>query len=111
LVGWSWLVDADTKFGVTDDDGDVLFHHDDNVSANGLTFGGGVEWKFTDNLSVLGEYRFTDLDNFNRNGNFWDDCGCDNFRDRNDVDLNVQRVLFTLNWRFGGFGTTTAAAY
>jgi mono/diheme cytochrome c family protein len=31
---------------------------------HGLTFGGGVEWKFTDNLSVRGEYRFTDLDNF-----------------------------------------------
>jgi hypothetical protein len=27
------------------------------------------------------------------------------------VDVNVQRVLFTLNWRFGGFGETTAAAY
>ena len=33
------------------------------------------------------------------------------FRDRNDVDVNVQRVLFTFNWRFGGFGETTAAAY
>jgi outer membrane immunogenic protein len=110
LVGWSWLVDADTKFRVSDDDGDVLFHHDDNVNANGITFGGGVEWKFTDNLSIRGEYRFTDLDNFNNNGNFWDDYE-NNFRDRNDVDINVQRVLFTLNWRFGGFGATTAAAY
>ena len=34
-----------------------------------------------------------------------------NFRDRNDVNIDVQRVLFTLNWRFGGFGATTAAAY
>jgi len=110
LVGWSWA-DADTNFRVRDDSDNLLFHHDDNVSANGLTFGGGVEWKFTDSLSIRGEYRFTDLDNFNNNGNFSDNCGCDNFRDRNDVDINVQRVLFTLNWRFGGFGATTAAAY
>jgi outer membrane immunogenic protein len=112
LVGWSWL-DVDTNFRIRDDEsGDVLFHNDDNLSANGLTFGGGVEWKFTENLSIRGEYRFTDLDNFDNNGRFdvdWCD-GC-TFRSRNDIDLNVQRVLFTLNWRFGGFGATTAAAY
>jgi outer membrane immunogenic protein len=112
LVGWSWL-DADTNFRVRDDDGNVLFHHDDNNNnINGITFGGGVEWKFADwPLSLRAEYRFTDLDNFNNNGNFFDECGCNQFRDHNDVDLNVQRVLFTLNWRFGGFGATTAAAY
>ena len=33
-------------------------------AANGLTFGGGVEWKVTDNVSIRGDYRFTDLDNF-----------------------------------------------
>jgi outer membrane immunogenic protein len=112
LVGWSWL-DADTNFRVRDDDGNVLFHHDDNNNnINGITFGGGLEWKFADwPLSLRAEYRFTDLDNFNNNGNFFDECGCNQFRDHNDVDLNVQRVLFTLNWRFGGFGATTAAAY
>ena len=70
---------------------------------NGLTFGGGVEWKVTDNVSIRGDYRFTDLDNFSNDGNFhWMFADAD-FRDRNDVDVNVQRVLFTLNWRFGGF--------
>ena len=69
LVGWSWL-DVDTSFRIRDDNDNLLFHHDDNFSANGLTFGGGVEWKFTDNLSIRGEYRFTDLDNFDNNGNF-----------------------------------------
>ena len=55
--------------GSKDVDNDInLFHNDDNFSANGLTFGGGVEWKFTENLSVRGEYRFTDLDNFGNNG-------------------------------------------
>jgi outer membrane immunogenic protein len=111
LVGWSWL-DVDTNFRVRDDEDNVLFHHDDNVTANGVTFGGGVEWKFPEwPLSLRAEYRFTDLDNFDNNGNFFDECGCDNFRARNDIDVNVQRVLFTLNWRFGGFGETTAAAY
>jgi outer membrane immunogenic protein len=109
LGGWSWL-DVDTNFKVRDhDSGDVLFHNDDNVTANGFTVGGGLEWKFTDNLSVRGEYRFTDLEDFNLNGNFEDCCGP--IRARNDFDVNVQRVLFTLNWRFGGFGATTAAAY
>jgi outer membrane immunogenic protein len=109
LGGWTWA-DVDSGFRVRDDED---FHHnnDDNLNANGFTVGGGVEWKFTDNLSIRGEYRFTDLDNFDNNGNFhWDGCDCD-FRDRNDVDVEVQRVLFTLNWRFGGFGATTAAAY
>ena len=54
-----------------------LFHLDDNFSANGLTFGGGVEWKFTDNLSIRGEYRFTDLDNFGNNGRFGENFNCD----------------------------------
>ena len=47
LVGWSWL-DIDTNFRVRDDEDNLLFHNDDNVTANGLTVGAGVEWKFTD---------------------------------------------------------------
>jgi outer membrane immunogenic protein len=112
LVGWTWA-DIETDFRIRDEFGDTVFHNSDNFNANGLSFGGGVEWKFTDNLSIRGEYRFTDLDNFDNNGNF-EVCndGCGNFRSRNDVDLDVQRVLFTLNWRFGGFGgASTAAAY
>ena len=72
LVGWSWL-DVDTNFRISEISTDeTIFHNDDSFSANGLTFGGGVEWKFTDNLSIRGEYRFTDLDNFDNNGRF--DC-------------------------------------
>jgi len=109
LVGWTWA-DIDTDFRLRHDCcEDNIFNNSDNFSANGISFGGGVEWKFTDNLSVRGEYRFTDLDNFDNNGHFlWD--GYDH-RLKNDVDLDVQRVLFTLNWRFGGFGAATAAAY
>jgi outer membrane immunogenic protein len=113
LVGWTWA-DVDAGFRARHDEWeDVRLNDDDNFNANGLTFGGGVEWKFTENLSIRGEYRFTDLDNFDNNGNF-ELCGegwCDKARHRNDVDVDVQRVLFTLNWRFGGFGAATAAAY
>jgi outer membrane immunogenic protein len=112
LVGWTWA-DIDTDFRLRDVDGETVFHNSDNFNANGLSFGGGVEWKFTDNLSIRGEYRFTDLDNFDNNGHFSRDCGdwdCE-FKNRNDIDIDVQRVLFTLNWRFGGFGAATAAAY
>jgi len=110
LGGWTFA-DVDANFRVRDDGGDWHHNNDDNLNANGFTVGGGLEWKFTDNLSIRGEYRFTDLENFDNNGNFhWDGCDCD-FRDRNNIDVNVQRVLFTLNWRFGGFGATTAAAY
>jgi outer membrane immunogenic protein len=112
LVGWSWL-DVDTNFRIRDDNDETIFHDDDSFNANGLTFGGGVEWRFTENLSIRGEYRFTDLDNFDNNGRF-DHCDgdwCDSVKSRNDIDLDVQRVLFTLNWRFGGFGAATAAAY
>ena len=52
---------------------------------------------------------------YGTNGRFGEDFNCGvwdgDFKSRNDIDLNVQRVLFTLNWRFGGFGETTAAAY
>jgi outer membrane immunogenic protein len=110
LVGWTWA-DVDAGFRIRHDEHeDWRDNNDDEFNADGLTFGGGVEWKFTDNLSIRGEYRFTDLDNFDNNGHFkdWND---DEFRHKNDVDVDVQRVLFTLNWRFGGFGAATAAAY
>jgi len=111
LGGWTWA-DMESNFRVRDDEGEVVFHNNDDRNVSGLTVGLGFEWKFADYpLSLRTEYRFTDLDDFNNNGNFWDNCGCNNFRDRNDIDVNVQRVLFTLNWRFGGFGATTAAAY
>jgi hypothetical protein len=96
LVGWSWL-DIDTNFRVRDIDTDeTIFDHDDNVTANGLTVGGGVEWKFTDYpLSIHGNYRFTSLDNFDNNGNFdrCGDWGCDSFRSRNRRCQRPARAL------------------
>ena len=113
LVGWTWA-DIESDFRIRDiDSGETFVHNNDDFNANGISFGGGVEWRFTENLSIRGEYRFTDLDNFDNNGRFeiCDGDWCDKFRHRNDVDVDVQRVLFTLNWRFGGFGAATAAAY
>ena len=70
LVGWSCL-DINTDFRIRDIETDeTIFHHSDNRSADGLTFGGGVEWKVTDNVSIRGDYRFTDLNNFSNDGNF-----------------------------------------
>jgi outer membrane immunogenic protein len=116
LGGWTWA-DIDSKFKVTDDDGDWHHNNNDSFNANGFTLGAGLEWKFADlPLSLRAEYRFTRLNDFNNNDHFSGDCEryeCD-FRDRNDVNIDIQRVLFTLNWRFGGFGgfgATTAAAY
>jgi outer membrane immunogenic protein len=114
LAGWTFA-DLESNFRVRDDEGEVLFRNNDDFNADGPTFGVGLEWQFADwPLSLRAEYRFTDLENFDNNGRFEGegDCRCSNeFRHRNDVDIDVQRVLFTLNWRFGGFGAATAAAY
>jgi outer membrane immunogenic protein len=116
LGGWTWA-DIDSNFKVRDDEGDWHHNSDDNFNANGFTLGAGLEWKFADYpLSLRAEYRFTRLEYFHNNDHFTADCGWDecDFRDKNDVQIDVQRVLFTLNWRFagfGGFGATTAAAY
>ena len=111
LGGWTWA-DIESNFRVRDDEGEVVFHNNDDRNVSGLTVGLGFEWKFADYpLSLRTEYRFTDLDHFNNNDHFTCDRCEGDFRDRNDANVNIQRVLFTLNWRFGGFGATTAAAY
>jgi outer membrane immunogenic protein len=109
LFGWSWAdIENDWRFR-HDFDTAEDFHLGDNFNADGFTFGGGVEWRFLENLSLRAEYRFTDFDNFDDSRR--DEFDHHEFRRNLDVDLDVQRVLFTLNWRFGGFGAATAAAY
>ena len=114
LAGWTFA-DLESNFRVRDDEGEDIFHNNDSFNANGPTVGIGLEWQFADwPLSLRTEYRFTDLDNFDNNGRFdfdGESCYECSFRHRNDVSIDVQRVLFTLNWRFGGFGAATAAAY
>ena len=104
LFGWSWAdVGHDWRFR-SDEFAEADFHRGDEFSASGFTFGGGAEYRFTENLSLRAEYRFTDFDSFDDNRReFFEDV---EFRRNFEVDLDVQRVLFTLNWRFGGFGET-----
>jgi outer membrane immunogenic protein len=110
LFGWSWAdIENNWRFRHVDNS-DFDFNRGDDFNANGFTFGGGAEWRFTENLSIRAEYRFTDFDNFDDNNRFIDSDE-NEFRRNFEVDLDVQRVLFTLNWRFGGFGAATAAAY
>jgi outer membrane immunogenic protein len=114
LFGWSWAdLENNWRFRVEEADlaDDLDFNRGDTFSANGFTFGGGAEWRFTENVSFRAEYRFTDFDNFEDNGRDRFENLDVEFRRNLDVDVDVQRVLFTINWRFGGFGAATAAAY
>ena len=106
LIGWSWAdIDHDFRIGC-DGCEDYFLRNGDTFNANGLTFGGGAEYKVTESVSVRGEYRFTDLDNFNDNDNYHE--GAYDAFSSTHADVDVQQVLFTVNWRFGGFG---GAAY
>ena len=70
LGGWT-CADIESNFRVRDDEGEDVFHNNDDFNVNGLTVGIGFEWKFADYpLSLRTEYRFTDLDNFDNNGRF-----------------------------------------
>ena len=102
LAGWSWA-DVDHKLKIDCDDCDGrIAKSGDNFNANGVTVGAGAEYKFTDNLSLRGEYRFTNLENVG--GHRFFEFDEDDYFARSSADVNIQQVLFTLNWRFGGFG-------
>ena len=102
LAGWSWA-DIDHHYRLDDEIG-PLFRLGDDFNANGYTIGLGAEYKFTDSISIRGEYRFTDFDSFNDHDFFsWDQEVDDNVA-RTRANVDVQQVLFTLNWRFGGLG-------
>jgi opacity protein-like surface antigen len=100
LAGWSWA-DVDHTFRVSCDECDSPFVKvGDNKTLNGLTVGIGAEYKFFDNLSLRGEYRFTSLDSFS-DRKFFDD---DHSFAKTKFDGNVEQVLFSLNWNFGTLG-------
>ena len=105
LVGWSWgSVDHDFKIDCDSCDSPLIRVGDD-FDANGFTFGGGAEYKVWENISIRGEYRFIDFDNFDDN-RICEECGLSL---KSDAEVDVQQLLFTLNWRFGDFGTPAAA--
>jgi opacity protein-like surface antigen len=100
LAGWSWA-DVDHSFRIDCDSCSSPFVKvGDNKTLNGLTVGIGAEYKWTDSISLRGEYRFTSLDNFNDKRFFNND---DHFA-RTEFDGNVEQVLFSLNWNFGTLG-------
>jgi outer membrane immunogenic protein len=111
LAGWSWA-DIDHKFKIDCDDCDEsIVKLGDEFNANGYTVGIGAEYKWTDSISLRGEYRFTNLDTVD-DRKFFEHYESDH-RAKSEASINVEQVLFTLNWRFGGlpFGAATAAAY
>ncbi len=100
LAGWSWA-DVDHNFKIDCDECDEpIVKLGDNKTANGLTVGIGAEYKWTESLSLRGEYRFTNLQGFN-DRKFFDE---DEHFAKSSFDGNVEQVLFTLNWNFGTLG-------
>jgi opacity protein-like surface antigen len=100
LAGWSWA-DVDHSFRIDCDGCSSPFVKvGDNKTLNGLTVGIGAEYKWTDSISLRGEYRFTSLDNLSDRKFFNDDH---NFA-KSEFDGNVEQVLFSLNWNFGTLG-------
>jgi len=102
LAGWSWA-NIDHHFKIDCDEcSEPIAKLGDSFNANGVTVGLGAEYKWTDYLSLRGEYRFTNLDNVSdhRYFSFEED---DHFA-RSKANINVQQVLLTLNWRFGNLG-------
>jgi len=103
LAGWSWA-NVDHKFRIDCDDCSEPFAKiGDSFNANGVTVGLGAEYKWTDNISLRSEYRFTNLDNASDHRYF--ELENDDHFARSKANINVQQVLLTLNWRFGGFGS------
>ena len=100
LAGWSWA-DIDHNFKIDCDDcSEPFVKLGDNFNVNGYTVGIGAEYKVTDNISLRGEYRFTNLDSFN-DRRFFDEG---DHLAKTKVDGTIEQVLVTLNWNFGGLG-------
>lgn len=102
LLGYSWA-DAESKLQIGCFEGDCLISGKNSDTVEGVTFGGGVEFKgwLWEGASTRLEYRYTDLDSSNlrldrRDIGFFDD------EFRADIDQSVQGIYLTFNWRFGG---------
>jgi opacity protein-like surface antigen len=102
LLGYSWA-DAESKLQIGCFEGDCLISGKNSDTVEGVTFGGGVEFKgwLWEGASTRLEYRYTDLDSSNllldRDVVNW---AHDQFRA--DIDQSVQGIYLTVNWRFGG---------
>lgn len=68
----------------------------------GWTVGGGVEWAFTNNWSLAGEYRHTDLGSRGVTFAIPDGLGTIFATGTTNADLKIDQVTARLNYRFGG---------
>lgn len=100
LIGWSWADAEVSHFEGCDfllDGGgcgpdDLFANADDTI--DGLTFGGGIEWLFTDHISGRLEYRhieFDEVDLFVESGPY---------SAATSTDFDMDSVRATINWRF-----------
>jgi opacity protein-like surface antigen len=105
LIGYSWA-DAEAKLGIGCFDGEgciVSGKNDDTV--DGVTFGGGVEFKgwLWEGFSTAIEYRYTDLDTLSTLA--WYDAGVGEHFDEEwtgKVDQDIQQINLIVKYRFGG---------
>ena len=74
----------------------------------GWTVGGGIEWAFSPNWSVAGEYRYTDFGNRNNAFDVPDGFGGVFATGTSSNRLTVEQATFRLNYRFGGPGPVVA---
>ena len=74
----------------------------------GWTVGGGIEWAFSPNWSVAGEYRYTDFGSRARTFDIPDGFGGVFATGTSSNRLTVEQATFRLNYRFGGPGPVVA---
>ena len=68
----------------------------------GWTVGGGIEWAFSQNWSVAGEYRYTDFGNRATTFTIPDGFGSMFATGTSSNRLTVEQATARLNYRFGG---------
>jgi opacity protein-like surface antigen len=105
LIGYSWA-DAEAKLSLFCEDGGGCWasaKNDDTV--DGVTFGGGIEFKgwLWDGFSTAIEYRYTDLDSVS--ATHWNayeggDPGDESWTAK--IDQDIQQVNLIVKYRFGG---------
>jgi opacity protein-like surface antigen len=104
LIGYSWA-DAEAKLRIYCDDLGCFGSAKNDDTVDGVTFGGGVEFKgwLWDGFSTAIEYRYTDLDTLSashQNNYGGGDPGYEVWTGK--VDQDIQQVNLIVKYRFGG---------
>lgn len=77
----------------------VISHSTERV---GWTVGGGVEWMFTPNWLLRGEYRYADYGTFSNTDTRFNPAGPTTQIATYDVDVRTHTALFGIAYKFGG---------